>query len=183
MLQMGISQSGDDDTASESWDEMWDGWITLELYYPDDAKEKMWRLSEEGETRYDESLAWEEYTGPITVRISQIPNIWIKYKINGETVIMPPLGKMLVDIEVSPTGGKRDSVNVKINFDKEAETKEYRVNGGPWQNYEGEFTITENVLIEAKGTKTENIYDADGNLLSTRKITGKDAYFIRNIGK
>ena len=180
-LQFGV----DEETLSSSIEtdsEMWDGWITLTLYYPSGATEKMWRLGQEGETRSDDNLTWEYYTGPITVRLSQVENIWIKYKINGETVIIPPLGKLLVDIEVSPTGGKQESVNIKINFDSNAETRQYKINGGSWQDYNGEFTVTENVLIEAKGTKTEYVYDSDGNLITTRTITGTDSYFIRNIG-
>ena len=180
-LQMGVNEKTLEPTV-EKESEMWDGWITLSLYYPDGATEKMWRLSQEGETRYDDNLTWEEYTGPITVRLSQVEDIWIKYKINGETKIIPPLGKLLVDIEVNPTGGKQKSVQVKINYDSEAELKQYRINGGTWKNYTEEFTITENVLIEAKGQKTESVYDGEGNLVTTQKITGTDSYFIRNIG-
>ena len=83
---------------------------------------------------------------------------------------------------MNPTKGKQESVNVKINFDSNAETKQYRINGGNWQNYNGEFTVTENVLVEARGIKKENIYDSDGNILKTQTITGKDTYFIDNIG-
>lgn len=181
VLQMGIGEGTTISSDSEQ-EELFDGWITLTLYYPSDATDKMWRIGEEGETRYDGNLSWEEYTGSVTVRLSQVENIWIKYNLNGETVIIPPLGQLLVDIEVEPTGGKQEQVKVKINYDEDAETKQYRLNGGNWLDYEGEFVVTENILIEAKGVKTENVYDTEGNLITTQKVTGKDAYFIKNIG-
>ena len=181
VLEMGVDPKTLEPSIKTD-NEIFDGWITLTLYYPSSATEKMWRIGEEGETRTDENLTWEEYNGPITIRLGQVENIWIKYKLNGETVIIPPLGKLLVDIEVNPTKGKQESVNVKINFDSNAETKQYRINGGNWQNYNGEFTVTENVLVEARGIKKENIYDSDGNILKTQTITGKDTYFIDNIG-
>ena len=181
-IEIGISEGEKTETNEDAEDEIWDGWIKLTLYYPEDSTERKWRLSEEGETRYDDNLEWEDYTGPITVRLSQVENIWIKYKIKGEEVIVPPLGKLLVDIEVTPSRSKTEKVKVKINYDKEAQTKLYRLNGGEWKNYDGEFELTENILIEAKGVKEEKVYDENGNEISSRKVTGKDAYFVRNIG-
>ena len=181
-MEVGINQRDNTDTNEDAEDEIWEGWIRLTLYYPEDSIERKWRLSEEGETRYDDNLEWEDYTGPITVRLSQVENIWIKYKVNGEEVIVPPLGKLLVDIEVTPSRSKTEKVKVKINYDKDAQTKLYRLNGGEWKNYEGEFELTENILIEAKGVKEEKVYDENGNEISSRKVTGKDAYFVRNIG-
>ena len=163
-------------------DEVWDGWIRLELYYPSESTDREWRLSEVGEIRTDENLTWEKYTGAITVRLSQVENIWIRYKIGDTIYTIPPKGEMLVNINVSPTGGKQSEVNVSIDYDADAETKQYRIDGGEWLDYTEEFKVTENVLVEAKGTKTEKIYDSEGNVKSTQKVTGRDAYYISNIG-
>ena len=115
-------------------DEIWDGWITLTLYYPTGSTERKWRLGAEGETRYDKNLSWQDYTGPITVRISEVENVWIKYKLNDEEVIIPPNGRVLVDIQPdSWYPANAEKIKVKIAYDKNAVLKEYKIGNSTWK--------------------------------------------------
>lgn len=164
-------------------DEIWDGWIKLTLYYPAGATEKEWRLGTEGEIRTDNMLVWQDYTGPITIPIDRTKDVWIRYNLNGEEVIIPPVGTLLVDIAVDNTGDELvEKVKAKITYDKDAKTKLYKVGNSDWMEYTGEFEVTENCLIQAKATKTEEIYNQDGTLLTTRNLAGKDSYYVDNIG-
>jgi len=167
-----------------SGNDTWDGWINMTLYYPSNSTERQWRLGSQGEIRYDENLMWQYYTGSITVPLSRVEDVWIRYNLNGETVTIPPVGTLLVDIEPDSygTSKKVDSVNVKITYDKDATVKEYRVGDSGWMPYTGEFTVTENVIIEARASKPDNVYDASGNLLVKRNAVGRDAVYIGNIG-
>ncbi|MGE5455498.1 MAG: hypothetical protein ACM3O4_00105 [Ignavibacteriales bacterium] len=163
--------------------EMWDGWITLTLFYPADSTDRQWRLGNPGEVRTEGSFMWQDYTGPIIVPLSRVEDIWIKYKIDNQEVTIPPAGTLLVDIIPDSYGSKLvDKVKVKINYDESATTKEYRVGNSDWQPYNGEFTVTENCMIEARAKKADNVYDANGNLLLARNIVGRDAVYIGNIG-
>ena len=159
--------------------EVWDGWITLSLYYPSNSTERKWRLGESGEIRGIDYNDWKDYTGPITVRLSDVENIWISYVVDNKTVIVPPLGRVLVDIRadgsLSPTV---TSVKVNITYDENATIKQYKVGDGNWQEYTGEFTVTEPAVIQARAEKLDNVYDQDGNLVQQRKAVGTDAYYI-----
>ena len=53
-------------------EETWDGWITMNLYYPEDSTDWQWRLGSEEDTRDD---GWRDYTGPITVRLTDVENV------------------------------------------------------------------------------------------------------------
>ncbi|MDF2866375.1 MAG: hypothetical protein K0R72_1193, partial [Clostridia bacterium] len=55
------------DVNPPTYEELWDGWIKLTLYYPAGSTEKKWRLGTEGELRVDPMLMWQNYTGPITI--------------------------------------------------------------------------------------------------------------------
>ena len=120
-------------------EETWDGWITMNLYYPEDSTDWQWRLGKEEDTRDD---GWRDYTGPITVRLTDVENVYIRYKLkSGEEVIIPPTGRLVVDIE--PTSyevkdGK--TTKVKITYTKDAEKKQYKINDGEWTDYTGEFS-------------------------------------------
>jgi hypothetical protein len=163
--------------------ELWNGWINLTLYYPTNSTAKMWRLGNEGEIRVDPMLMWQEYTGPISIPLDRVKDVWIKYKINNEDVIVPPAGTLLVDIVPDKTGTTKVSeVNVNINYDSDATTKEYKVGNSDWMPYIGGFAVTENCLIQARAKKTEKIYNTDGTLLVSRDIVGKDLVYIGNIG-
>jgi hypothetical protein len=162
--------------------EIWDGWIKLTLYYPSNSTERMWRLSSDGETRTDGDLVWQNYTGPITVQLNRVQDVWIKYKINGKTTVIPPTGEALVDIEPDSTlPDMVNSVNVTIEYDPDATTKEYKVGNSDWRIYTGPFTVTQNVLIEARVVKPDNVYDSNGNLTLTRNVQNSDSYYVGNI--
>mgnify|MGYP001019034964 CR=1 FL=1 len=163
--------------------EMWDGWITLTLYYPSNSTDRQWRLGNSGEVRTEGNLMWQDYTGPIVVPISRVEDVWIKYKIDNKEVTIPPIGTVLVDIIPDSHGSKLvEKVKVKINYDEDATLKEYRVGNSGWMPYNGEFTVTENSIIEARAKKADNVYDKDGNLILSRTAVGRDYVYIGNIG-
>jgi hypothetical protein len=181
-LDGGVIQ-GDVVKETEEVDEMWDGWIKLTLYYPSGATNKKWRLGAEGEVRSDDMLVWQDYTGPITIPLDRTKDVWISYNLNGQEVIIPPAGTLLVDIAVDNTGSELvEKVNVKITYDANATIKLYKVGNSDWMEYTGEFEVTENCLIQAKAKKAEEIYNQDGTLLMTRNLAGSDAYYVKNIG-
>ena len=160
--------------------EVFDGYLLLTLYYPKNSTNWQWRLDTNGEIRtgYNDS-GWQDYTGPILVKIEDLQNIYIRYNINGETVIESPNNKPLVDIEPSRYTLCPDAkTNVKITYDKYAKTKEYRINGGDWQKYNKSFEVEGNTLIEAKVTKIEYIYDDEGILETEEIVTNIDSVFI-----
>ncbi|MDD4376435.1 MAG: hypothetical protein PHR25_06655 [Clostridia bacterium] len=163
-------------------DEMWDGYITLTLYYPSNSTDRQWRLGTEGELRTDPLLMWQKYTGSIIIPMDRVQDVWIKYKINNETITVPPAGTLLVDIEPEQTTSKVEKIKVQITYDAEAEIKEYRVGNSGWLTYEGEFTVTENCVIEARAVKYEKVYNQDGTLITTVEHRGKDLVYINNIG-
>jgi len=170
------------DTDSSEY-ELMDGWMRITLYYPESSTERKWRLGEEGELRTTGIFFWQDYNGPIYVPISRIEDIWISYMLNDKEVIVPPTGKLLVDINPIPTGSTLvKEVNVKINYDESANIKEYRIGGSDWLRYTGEFKVTENTIIEARAKKIERIYDENGNLIATTNIGGSDSVYIGNIG-
>ena len=171
-----------DGERTNQQEEVFDGWVRLTLYYPSNSTERMWRLGSEGEVRSDDTLNWEDYTGPITIPLSRVEDVWIKYKVNNETVVIPPSGRVLVNINVSPTGTLTRRVTVNINYDASATTKEYRVGNSGWIPYTGSFEVSENVMIEARAIKDDSVYDASGNRILTRTAMGRDYYYVGNIG-
>ena len=160
--------------------EEFDGWIRLNLYYPENSTNWEWRIGKEDEIRTGyEFDGWQEYTGPILIKLSDVENVYIRYDINGETVIIPPVGKVVVDIEPEKyTVTKEEETEVKITYDKQAATKEYRVGSGDWQEYKGSFKVGKNTIIEARAIKEEKVYDSNGEYVYTKKITGTDSVFI-----
>ena len=145
-------------------EETWDGWITMNLYYPEDSTDWQWRLGKEEDTRED---GWRDYTGPITVRLTDVENVYIRYKLkSGEVVIVPPTGKLVVDIEPTSyevTDGK--TTKVKITYTKDADKKQYKINDGEWIDYTGEFSVGNDTRIEARVIKrtkegTKRSYDS-----------------------
>ena len=179
-LDQGVGEGESDSTQQE--DEIWDGWIKLTLYYPSGATEKQWRLGEEGETRYDENLMWQDYTGPITVKLSDVENVWIKYNLNGQEQIIAPNGRVVVDIQPDsyyPT--IVDKVKIKIVYDENAEIKQYKIGNGSWQDYTEEFYVTENTIVEARAQKKEKISDSEGNIIGETETWGRDNVYIGNI--
>jgi hypothetical protein len=126
---------------------------------------------------------WQNYTGPITIPLDRVQDVWIKYILDNKEITIPPVGTLLVDIVPDKTGyTKVPAVNVKINYDEGATIKEYRIGDSGWITYNGEFTVTENCIIEARASKTETIYNTDGSILTTRDVAGRDLVYIGNIG-
>lgn len=161
-------------------DEIFDGWIKMNLYYPENSTDWQWRLGRPGEIRSGkDNDVWKDYTGPILVRLSDVENVYIRYKINGKTVIVPPSSRLLVDITPDKYSlYKNEKTKVTITYDNNSETKEYRIDSGNWQTYSEPFEVGINQTIEARATKNEKVYDSEGNYVYTRKITGSDAVFI-----
>ena len=161
-------------------DEIFDGWIKMNLYYPENSTDWQWRLGRPGEIRSGkDNDGWKDYTGPILVRLSDVENVYIKYKIKGKTVIIPPSSRLLVDITPDKYSlYKNEKTKVTITYDNNSETKEYRIDSGNWQTYSEPFEVGINQIIEARATKNEKVYDSEGNYVYTRKITGSDAVFI-----
>ena len=161
-------------------EEIWDGWIRLNLNYPDNSTNWEWRIGKEGEIRDGyENTGWQDYTGPILVKLDDVKDVYIRYDLLGETYVIAPNGRVAVDIE--PTSYALEGNNrtdVKIFYDKMAEVKEYRVAGEEWQEYTEPFKVGKNTLIEARGIRNEKVYDSDGNYLYTKKVTGADSVFI-----
>ncbi len=180
-LDEGIRE--DDEYIENSDKESWEGWIKLTLNYPEGSTERQWRLGEEGETRNDPELRWQAYEGPIWVRIQDVENVWMRYKMNGEEIIIAPSGRVVVDIEPdSYYPEMREKVKVKINYDKGAEIKEYKIGNSEWKEYEGEFYVTENTIVEARAKKVEKLVDEFGEIISETESWGTDSIYINNVG-
>ncbi len=160
---------------------IWDGFITLTLYYPENSTDRKYRIGEPGEVREED---WIDYEGAITIPLKDVENVYIKYKINGKTYIIPPKGTIYVDIEPSSfeipkTGGK---VVSKINATEGSDI--YYKTGSTWERYDKTklIEVTNPSIIEAKAEKLEDVYDSDGNKAYTRKITAYDSVYIREKG-
>ena len=169
--------------VSEGEEETWDGWIRLNLYYPLNSTNWQWRIGKEGEIRngYDFS-GWQDYTGPILIKLEDVKDVYIRYDLLGETYVIAPNGRIAVDIEPEQyTIEKGQKTKVKIYYEKDALTKEYRIGSSDWMNYTGEFEVGPNTLIEARSTKEEKVYNSDGEYLYSKKIKGTDSVFISEL--
>ena len=161
-------------------DEVFDGWMLLNLYYPEGSYNWQWRLDGVNgiRTGYNGD-DWQDYTGPILVKLEDIENIYIRYDMDGETYIVAPKGKVSVDIEPNNwTLRDGETTKVKINYEKGTVNQQYRINGGDWQDYEGTFEVGPNTLVEAKCIKNEKVYDSNGDYQYTSTKTGNDTAYI-----
>ena len=166
--------------VDEEYKDIFNGWIRLTLYYPENSTDRKWILKGEGEIREED---WKDYTGPIWVQLDRVQDIYIKYKINDEEIIIPPSGKVGVIIEPEKYQVEAgESTKVKIIYDANAETKEYKVGNGSWQTYNGEFEVGERTIIYARAKRVDNIYDAEGNKISEKTTWGYDNVYIRRAG-
>ena len=164
----------------EEYKDIFDGWIRLTLYYPENSTERKWLLKGEGEIREED---WKEYTGPIWVKLDRVEDIYIKYKIDNEEFVIPPSGKVGVIIEPEKYVVKSgEKTKVKIIYEKEAEVKEYKVGNGSWQTYKGEFEVGERTIIYARAKRVEDIYDGEGNKITEKTSWGYDSVYIRREG-
>ena len=172
-----ILHTPDSKDLPEKENEEWDGWIRLTLHYPDNATNRMWRLGEEGEVRSNVNLEWDEYTGPITIPISRVKDVWIKYDLDDNEVVEAPDGVVLVDIQDEKTD-KKGVHKVKIVYDEAAVVKQYNIDGTGWRDYTKEFTVEKDTLVMARAKIVEEIKDNDGNVITKQDKWGKDNKYI-----
>ena len=166
-------------------DEIEDGWLKLNLYYPEESYNWQWRygLTDNDIDEEFEETGWVDYTGPILIRIEDIPRIYIRYDQDGETKILPPTGVAFVEITFAKEKvACGDSTEVTIEYDANAILKQYRLNGGPWQDYEGPLEVNGNTRVEARVTKNEDVYNTDGDVEYTKLITGRDIKTVKETG-
>ena len=164
----------------EGQDEEWDGWVILNLYYPEGSTNRMWRLNSDNQVRDGEyGSKWQPYVGPIRVKIDDVSNVYIKYDLDGEEKVEQQ-GRPVVDIRPeSFEVYDFDKTYVEIIYDKEALTKEYRINGGRWKEYDGGFFANANTLIEARVTKQVSLYNSTtGEVMDTTTASNTDSVYI-----
>ena len=165
----------------EGSDEEWDGWVLLNLYYPDNSTNRMWRLNSDNALRDGSNGSdWQPYVGPIKVKIEDVGNVYIKYDLDGAEIVEQQ-GRPIVDIRPeSFEVYDFDRTYVEIKYDEEAITKEYRINGGEWQEYSEGFFVGPKTVIEARVTKELKTYNTStGEELSRRTVGNTDAVFIK----
>lgn len=163
-------------------DEEFNGYVRMTLYYPINSTNREYIVKSEDTVNYGNNL-WKPYTGPILVRLDDISNVYIKYKINGKVYIVSPSGNIVVDIDVDKYMlEKNEKTKVNIYYGEDVTLKQYRLNKGEWQDYTGEFEVSGNTLIEARGTKNEKVYDSEGNFAYEQPISATDnAYVALNL--
>lgn len=155
-----------------------DGWIWLNLYYPENSTNWEWKLIREDEVMSDNDLLWNPYTGPILVRVEDVENIYIRYTLNENEVIESKSG-YFIDITADKNPVKNgEEANITLNYSKNVDKVEYSVNNGKWESYENVFQVGANNLITARITYHENVYDADGNILITKTKTKQVEAYI-----
>ena len=141
---------------NEESEEEWDGWIRMNLYYPAGSTSWQWRIGKEDSIRTGTKQdGWQDYVGPITVRLKDVENIYLRYKLeDGTEQIITPSGRLLVDIEPDSYEVKNNSkTNIKIVYSEDADKKEYRINKGNWTKYTGSFSVDADTKIEARVIK------------------------------
>ena len=155
----GIATTVSKDITVENEDlsnEVWDGFIKLNLYYPTGSIDRQWRLGKEDVTRVN---GWTDYTGPITIKLSDIENVYIRYRFKDDDIddykVIAPNGRLVVDIVPSKYELKEgETTNVIINYSSNADKCEYKINDGDWTLYSNSFSVPMNTKIEARVTKT-----------------------------
>ena len=175
---------GVDDKGNSGEETIPDGYMKIHLYYPEGSIDRKWRIGRPGESRTDDELMWQDYTGDaILVRIDDIKNIWIKYNLKGVEVVEAPKGQLAVDITATPRTPNQSKVTVSVYYDKDSTNQKIKVGNGGWRLYTGPFEITENCTIQAMAEKLVNVTDSNGSVIGTTKIKGKDSLTVTNIGK
>ena len=156
----------------------WDGYITMTLFYPDNSTNRKWRIGEAGYVREEE---WMDYNGSITIPISEVENVYIKYKIADKVTIIPPQGTTYVDIE--PTNYEiKENQKINVSIYSDGDEVYYNIGTG-WLEYIEPFEVDKSTMIYAKAIKYEDVYNSQGNKVSTRKVTEYDSVYIRPYGQ
>ena len=176
-LDIGIPDDGTDPQNDP------DGYMRIHLQYPEEAVDRQWRISRPGEVRQNENLVWQDYTGPILVKIEDIKNIWIRYNLKGKDVVKAPDGQVAVDIRANPVTDLTTQVEIEIYFEEGSKNQFYQVGESGWLPYQGKFVVTQNCVIQAKAEKEIDVLDQEGKVIGTTTIKGKDSYQVGNIGE
>lgn len=71
------------------------GLITMNLYFPENSTDRQWKLGREDEVIIENNqTAWQDYTGSITIRLIDVEDVYIRYKLNGKLVTSPAPSKL-----------------------------------------------------------------------------------------
>ena len=154
------------------------GWIWLTLYYPNNSIEWEYEIRNPKHVRtYKEG--WQPYTGPVLVHVDDVRNVFIRYDLNGKSVIKAPEGRNLVSIEPDKRAVKKGSKSkVTIYYAEGATQKLYKVDNGPWQPYNEPFEVGPESYIYAKVVVRTPVYDNEGNLVVNKVSTDLDSMYI-----
>ena len=162
----------------------WDGWITLTLEYPPESIDRQWKLYDPNVlvTPDQSDYYWQDYTGPITVRVSDVDKIMIAYTINGQRITaMYSSTDLWVDIHPEKSAIYPDeTTKVYLGYPSVCTSKTYRLNGGNWENYTGVLTVGPNTVIEAKCEQVVVVTDSQGDQV-TKVNTGYGSTLIRKL--
>ena len=166
-------------------DKSWDGWIRINLNYPEGSYDREWRLVTDDvmvadtNTGYLKNYEWQEYTGPIVIRPEDTNHVYIRYKLDDKNQVETYNGDFGVAITPSKLTASIDKkAKIKIDYIGEADLKLYRVNGGEWHEYHNPFEVGPNTQVDAKYVKYIDTYDANGNLVTRRHTIKTDSVFI-----
>lgn len=161
-------------------DEVMDGWLRLNLNYPEKSTDRKWAIIRPNTvTDGTNNATWQEYIGPILIRLEDVEYVYTSYVLNGERVTVSPIGTPLV--VVTPNAFKLydgEKTKVTIEYDKEAETKQYKVNDSAWKDYTGPIEVGPNTVVTGKVTVKKDVYDQDGKKVTTRTVTNTHAAAI-----
>ena len=141
--------------------EVWDGFITLDLMYPENSTERMWMLKDNEGIR-DSSNTWTYYTGPITIPYDRVEDIWLKYKIDGEEHHSTS-GEPFVSIYEEYITDEGTLVN--ILYDDRASVKEYQIENEEWKNYTKKLLIKCESEIEEVAQIDQQPYHEGRNMI------------------
>lgn len=148
----------------------WNGWVTLDLNYPVGSVNRQWRLFDPNKviTLADTQYQWQDYTGPITIRLEDVSKVRISYELDGKYMINYNSSDLLVNILPSlyMVSDNEQSL-ITISYDPTATGRYYRLNNGDWQEYSEPFYVNGNTLIEAKVERIRDITDGNGNVVDT----------------
>ena len=146
------------------------GYILLTLYYPKNSTNWEWIVSKNDGTD-DIENEWQEYRGPILVKLSDVQYVYTRYELEGQTFV---IGNTKTWTYVSPEKKVLEAgekTKVKIYYDSSAVKKLYRIGNGPWQVYKEEFEVGPDTTIESKVISEIKVYDELGEYLLTQRQT------------
>ena len=157
-------------------------WANLTLNYPDKSINRRWMVYDQNTVvTYDENYyQWNEYIGPIRIRVEDIEKIIIEYELDGKkltssysenpyVVIQPESYKLNI--------GEKTKVTLAYG-PNDYKVLQYRINeDGAWTNYTGTFEVGPNSLIEAKIVTTYDVFE-DGKKIAEKKSASYQTAYI-----